>query len=50
MKQRGELIEAVLKTKRDLSFEAFQTSLEERLKKEGKVKLMPERLKEFGRS
>ncbi|MBZ5528520.1 MAG: peptidyl-prolyl cis-trans isomerase [Acidobacteriia bacterium] len=50
MKQRAELIDAVLKTKRDLSFEAFQTSLEERLKKEGKVKIMSERLKEFGRS
>jgi len=50
MKQRMELADAVLKTKRELSFEAFQTSLEERLKKEGKVKLMPERLKEFGRS
>jgi peptidyl-prolyl cis-trans isomerase D len=50
MKQRVELVDAVLKIKRDLSFEAFQSSLEERLKKEGKVKIMSERLKEFGRS
>lgn len=49
MKQRGELIDAVLRNKRELAYEAFQTSLEERLKREGKVKLMPDRLKEFGR-
>lgn len=49
LKQRGELLDSVLRTKRELAFEAFQTALEERLKKEGKVKIMPDRLKEFGR-
>ena len=39
---------AVLQNKRSLAFEAFRTALEDRLKKEGKVQVMPEKLKGFG--
>ncbi len=49
-KQRKELTEAVLQSKRSLAFEAFRTALEDRLKQEGKLKLMPEKLKTFGSS
>jgi len=47
-KQKKDLTEQVLQTKRSLAFEAFRTSLENRLKEEGKLKLMPEKLKTFG--
>jgi peptidyl-prolyl cis-trans isomerase D len=47
-KQKKEITEQVLQNKRSLAFEAFRTSLENRLKQEGKLKLMPERLKTFG--
>jgi len=33
---------------RGLAFEAFRTALDSRLKQEGKLKLMPEKLKGFG--
>jgi len=49
-KQRKELTESVLQSKRDLAFKAFRTALEDRLKQEGKLKLMPEKLKGFGGS
>jgi peptidyl-prolyl cis-trans isomerase D len=49
-KQKKELTEAVLQSKRSLAFEAFRTVLEDRLKQEGKLKLMPEKLKAFGSS
>jgi peptidyl-prolyl cis-trans isomerase D len=49
-KQKKELTEAVLQSKRSLAFEAFRTALEDRLKQEGKLKLMPEKLKAFGSS
>jgi peptidyl-prolyl cis-trans isomerase D len=49
-KQKKELTESVLQSKRSLAFEAFRTALEERLKQEGKLKLMPEKLKSFGTS
>ena len=49
-KQKKELTESVLQSKRSLAFEAFRTALEERLKQEGKLKLMPEKLKGFGTS
>jgi hypothetical protein len=38
----------VLQNKRSIAFEAFRTALEERLKKEGKLQMMPEKLKTFG--
>ena len=47
-KQKKDLTEQVLQSKRSLAFEAFRTSLENRLKEEGKLKLMPEKLKTFG--
>jgi peptidyl-prolyl cis-trans isomerase D len=47
-KQKKALTDDVLQNKRGLAFEAFRTALEERLKKEGKLKLMPDRLKGFG--
>src|SRR6266446_669899 len=49
-KQKKELTESVLQSKRSLAFEAFRTALGERLKQEGKLKLMPEKLKGFGTS
>jgi hypothetical protein len=42
------LAEQLLQSKRNVAFEAFKTSLETRLKQEGKVKLMPEKLGGFG--
>lgn len=47
-KQKKELAAEVLQNKRNLAFEAFRSSLENRLKEEGKLKLMPEKLKNFG--
>ncbi|HXM96808.1 MAG TPA: peptidyl-prolyl cis-trans isomerase [Candidatus Dormibacteraeota bacterium] len=47
-KQKKELTDQVLQTKRTMAWEAFRTALDARLKQEGKVKLMPEKLKAFG--
>ena len=47
-RQRKTLAEQVLQNKRSLAFDAFRTALENRLKQEGLVKVMPERLKGFG--
>ncbi len=47
-KQKRELEEQVLQNKRGLAFEAFRSALEDRLKKEGQVKLVPERMKDLG--
>lgn len=44
-KQKKEITDAVLESKRQLAFEAFRTALEERLKKDGKLQLMPEKLR-----
>jgi len=49
-KQKKELTERVLGSKRELAFQAFRTALEDRLKREGKLRLMPEKLKGFGAS
>jgi hypothetical protein len=38
----------LLKQKRELAFSAFQTSLNDRLKQEGKLKLYPEKMAVFG--
>jgi peptidyl-prolyl cis-trans isomerase D len=46
-KQKKELTEQVLQSKRGLAFDAFRTALEAQLKQEGKLKLMPERLRGF---
>jgi peptidyl-prolyl cis-trans isomerase D len=47
-KQKSELTTQALQSKRELAFKAFRVSLEERLKKEGKLKLMPDKMKAFG--
>jgi peptidyl-prolyl cis-trans isomerase D len=47
-KQKKDLTEQVLQTKRNMAFEAFRTALEARLKQEGKLRIMPDRLKAFG--
>ncbi|MGB2671007.1 MAG: peptidylprolyl isomerase [Candidatus Acidiferrum sp.] len=44
-KQKKDITDAVLQQKRSLAFDAFQTALEERLKKEGKLELKPEKLR-----
>jgi peptidyl-prolyl cis-trans isomerase D len=46
-KQKKQLTEELLQSKRSLAFEAFQKALDNRLKEEGKLKLMPEKLKGF---
>jgi peptidyl-prolyl cis-trans isomerase D len=47
-KQKKELTDQVLNEKRSLAYEAFRSGLEERLKQEGKLKLMPEKMRTFG--
>ena len=47
-KQKKEITDSLLQTKRGLAFEAFRTALDARLKKDGTLKTMPERLKTFG--
>ncbi len=47
-KQKKEITDALLKQKRELAFSAFQTSLNDRLKQEGKLKLYPEKMAVFG--
>jgi peptidyl-prolyl cis-trans isomerase D len=47
-KQKKEITDAVLQNKRSLAFDAFRTALEERLKKEGKLQIMPDKMRSFG--
>src|SRR5213594_3667860 len=47
-KQKKQLTEELLQSKRSLAFEAFQKALDNRLKEEGKLRLMPDKLKSFG--
>jgi peptidyl-prolyl cis-trans isomerase D len=47
-KQKKDLTDQVLQSKRNLAFEAFRTSLETRLKQEGKLRIMTDKLKGFG--
>ena len=47
-KQKKSLADSVLQTKRGMAFEAFRISLENRLKAEGKLTTMPDKLKTFG--
>ena len=47
-KQKKTITDNLLQQKRNLAFDAFRTSLEERLKQEGKLRLMPDKLKSFG--
>lgn len=48
-KQRKEVQDQVLQSKQTLAYEAFRAALEERLRKEGKVRVNPERMKTFGK-
>src|SRR5712672_2131913 len=47
-KQKKELSDQVLQTKRSMAFDAFRTSLEARLKQEGKLHIMSDKMKGFG--
>jgi len=47
-KQKLELTQQVLNEKRGLAYEAFRSALEARLKQEGKLKIMSEKLTGFG--
>ena len=46
--QRKQLTDQALQDKRSLAFDAFRTALENRLKQEGKLRIMPDKLKGFG--
>jgi len=47
-KTKEQLTEELLQSKRSLAFDAFRAALDTRLKQEGKLKLMPDKLKGFG--
>lgn len=47
-KQKKEITDSLLQAKRSMAFEAFRTALEDRLKKEGMLRTMPEKMKAFG--
>ena len=47
-KQKKELTEQVLQSKRNMAFEAFRTSLEARLRQEGKLHIMSDKMKGLG--
>jgi len=47
-KQKKDLTEQVLQSKRSLAFEAFRSALESRLKQEGKLQIYQDKLKTFG--
>jgi peptidyl-prolyl cis-trans isomerase D len=47
-KQKKALTEDVVQNKRGLAFEAFKTSLEDRLKKDGTVKIFQDKMKSMG--
>lgn len=45
--QKKQLTDELLQAKREVAFEAFRSALSDRLLKEGKLKVMPEKLKDF---
>jgi peptidyl-prolyl cis-trans isomerase D len=47
-KQKKDLTDQVLQAKRTMAFQAFQTALEKRLTQEGKLKIMPDKMKGLG--
>src|SRR5580658_2655057 len=47
-KQKKELTDQVLQQKRTMAFEAFRTALENRLRQEGKLRIMTDKLKSLG--
>jgi peptidyl-prolyl cis-trans isomerase D len=46
--QKRKITDTLLQQKRSMAFDAFRIALEERLKQEGKLRLMPEKLRTFG--
>lgn len=46
--QKKQLTDELLQSKREVAFEAFRSALSDRLLKEGKLKISPEKLKTFG--
>ena len=46
--QKPKITDTLLQSKRDMAFDAFRIALEDRLKQEGKLKLMPDKLRTFG--
>jgi peptidyl-prolyl cis-trans isomerase D len=48
--QKKKITDQVLQNKRSLAFEAFRTALEERLKKEGKLQIMQDKLRGMGQA
>jgi len=49
-KQRRDLEQQVLQSKRGLAYEAFRSALEDRMKREGKLKIMQDNLRRLGSS
>jgi peptidyl-prolyl cis-trans isomerase D len=47
-KEKKSITDSLLQSKRTMAFDAFHTALDERLKQEGKLKLMPEKMRGFG--
>jgi peptidyl-prolyl cis-trans isomerase D len=47
-KQKKTITDTLLQSKRQMAFEAFRTALEDRLKAEGKLKIMPDKLRGYG--
>ena len=47
-KQRKSIADTLVQSKRALAFDAFRAALEERMKKEGTLKLMPDKMRGFG--
>lgn len=47
-KDKKTITDTLLQSKRSLAFDAFRTSLEDRLKQEGALKMMPDKMKVFG--
>ena len=47
-KDKQKITDTLLQSKRNLAFEAFRTALEERLKQEGKLQLMQDKMRGFG--
>jgi peptidyl-prolyl cis-trans isomerase D len=46
--QKVKITDTLLQSKRNMAFDAFRIALEDRMKQEGKLKLMPEKLRNFG--
>jgi peptidyl-prolyl cis-trans isomerase D len=46
--QKQKITDTLLQQKRSMAFDAFRIALEDRLKQEGKLRLMPEKLRSFG--